>query len=60
MIKNGDQKKGWENSLTPATRDAAQADPVRELLASTEEILSDEGIRRQCSEDLQAVWDKKD
>jgi len=30
-----------------------------ELLASTEEILSDEGIRRQCSEDLQAVWDKK-
>ena len=31
-----------------------------ELLASTEEILSDEGIRRQCSEDLQAVWDKED
>ena len=31
-----------------------------ELLAATEEILSDEGIRRQCSEDLQAVWDKKD
>ena len=29
-----------------------------ELLASTEEILSDEGIRRQCSEDLQTVWDK--
>lgn len=31
-----------------------------ELLASTEEILSDEGIRRQCSEDLQAVWDKEE
>ncbi len=31
-----------------------------ELLASTEDILSDEGIRRQCSEDLQAIWDKKD
>ena len=30
-----------------------------ELLASTEEILADNGIRRFCSEDLSAIWNGK-
>ena len=28
----------------------------KELLESTEEILADEGIRNQCSEDLRELW----
>jgi hypothetical protein len=30
-----------------------------ELAAATEEILTDNGIRKQCSDDLRAVWEKK-
>lgn len=30
-----------------------------EIAAATEDILTDNGIRKQCSDDLQAVWDGK-
>jgi hypothetical protein len=31
----------------------------REILAATDEILTDNGVRQQASDDLRAVWDEK-